>query len=353
MACNRPAKRRSVFLVCLGCLVVIAPIAAVHTLPAAAEGHPAESTDRESRSPREKLESLPPAEKAELSRKCDRFYRLAPEVQQRLRDLHHSLENCPDGEHLRGVMERYTQWLKTLPSGQRSELLSLPPKERIAEIRRLMEERERSQMRHFIPTELTDEDLQAIGDWLDEFIEQHEAELIEAVPRFRERIKAMHDAQKRRLLLYVALRMSPQKDLFKPSKEEIERLEGQLSADAQKKLQDSRREGTLGELAQRWMRAALYSKHLSPPVSREELSKFFHEVLDARQREYLESLPRQRMEFELSRMFQANRARELFGDLFPGGFGRSGGSRGRGGGSHGFPDGSRRGGPPPRRPENE
>lgn len=295
---------------------------------------------------RSRIDKMSAAEKTELNRKCDRFYGLNPDEQDRLKRLHSELGRRPDADRLRGVMERYAEWLKTLPSGQRSELLSLPPEERLAEIKRLMQERETSQMRHFVSRDaLSDEDLEAIGQWLDRYIKNHEAELLENAPHFKEKIASLQDGPQRRLLLYFAIRMSPRKDLFRPSDEEIKELEEQLSAQACKQLATAKQDGTYGTLAQTWMRAALYSKRLAPAVDHEQLRKFFHEELDAKQREYLESLPRQRMEFELTRLFQAHQLREYFGGEFPGGFGRPGGGfRGRGSGPRSFPEGMKPGG---------
>jgi hypothetical protein len=302
------------------------------------------------------IEAMSPAEKMELERKCDRFYGMGKAEQTKLRKLHQQLERHAHTDHLRNVMQRYAEWLKTLPSGQRSELLSLPPQERIAEIKRLMQERETWQMRHFFSREqLADEDLEAIGKWLDDFIAKHEEELLDKVPMFRERISGLSDPAKRRLLLYFGLRMNPRRDLFQPTNEEIGELELRLSEQARQQLSEAREDNRYGELAQAWLRAALYSKRLSPPVDREAMHKYFNEVLDARQREYFESLPPQRMEFELTRMYQAHQLREYFGDDLPSFFGRAGGGfRGRGGGPRPFPDGKKpggnggRGGPPDR-----
>jgi len=81
-------------------------------------------------------------EKKELQQKQDRFHRLAREEQNRLRRLHQGMSEDPQADRLRSVMERYTSWLKTLPSGQRADLLGLPQNDRVAEIKRLIEEQE-------------------------------------------------------------------------------------------------------------------------------------------------------------------------------------------------------------------
>ena len=61
--------------------------------------------------------------------------------------------------------------------------------------------------------------------------------------------------------------------------EDIERLKSQLSPKAQEDLEKAKSEGHLPELAEAWMRAAMFSRFAGPPVDREQLRKFYEEVV--------------------------------------------------------------------------
>jgi hypothetical protein len=280
----------------------------------------------------ERLDEMSAAEKKELLRMQERFYRLSPEERARLWDLHRDISNDRHAVRLRGVMERYTSWLKTLPSGQRADLLSLPPKERIETIKSLMQKQHTSRLRGIVTPELADEDLVAIVKWMDDYVKRHEQEILERMPMLKERIEQVDDPKRRQLLIQVALRFSRRKDMLRPDKEDIERLRSQLSQKARQELDKAQQDGHLPELAQRWMRAAMYSKRISLPVDREELRRFYNEMAskDPKTREYLESLPPERMLAELTRMYNAHRFEQFFGSGRPP-FGRPGsGWRGQG-----------------------
>lgn len=280
----------------------------------------------------ERLDRMSAAEKKELQRKQQRFYGLSPEEQARLRKLHRDVSNDRQADQLRSVMERYASWLKTLPSGQRADLLSLPPKERIEMIKRLMQKQHTSRMRGMVAAELTDSDLGTIVQWMDDFVARHEQEILARMPMLKERMAQIEDPKRRRLLVQVALRFAGRKDVLRPGNEDIERLKNQLSASARQELDKAQQDGRLAELAQRWMRAAIFSKTISAPVDREELRRFYNEVVsrDPQTRERLENLRPEVMLAELTRMYNAHRFEQFFGGEKPP-FGRPGsGWRGRG-----------------------
>lgn len=279
-----------------------------------------------------RLDVMSAAEKKELQRKQERFYRLSPEEQAHLWKLHRDISNDRRADHLRGVMERYTNWLRTLPSGQRADLLSLPPKERIETIKNLMQKQHTSGLRGIVAHELADEDLVAIVKWMDDFVRRHEREILDSMPMLKEKMAQVDDPKRRELLIHVALRFSARKDVLRPGKEDIDRLRSQLSPKARQELDRAQQNGHLAELAQRWMRAAIYSKRISAPVDRDELRKFYNEVAskDPKTREYLESLRPERMLAELTRMYNTHRFEQFFGADKPPFIRPGSGRRGRG-----------------------
>jgi len=93
------------------------------------------ATEEELARRRQRIEQMTPAEKAELARKQDRFFRLPREKQEQLRQLHERLDAQSDGEALRDVMRRYCDWLDTLLPYARNELEKLPVAQRVESIK--------------------------------------------------------------------------------------------------------------------------------------------------------------------------------------------------------------------------
>ncbi len=285
---------------------------------------------------RQRLSEMGAADKQELDGKRARFYGLPKTEQEQLRKVHRDLCEASDGERLRSVMERYSTWLRSLPSGQRAELLSLPPESRLAQIKLLLEQQEQWRMRNYVMPELTASDLAVIVQWMEDFVVAHESEILERIPHLRERWESIEPSRRPQALIFSAT-MGP-RDLLRPSDEDIQQLKEKLSASAKAEIAKAEREGRLGELAQSWIRAAMFSRRSGPPVAREELQRFYKE-LDARQREYLENLPAERMEQELTRFYHFSRFRKFFDPDRPP-FSRPGdGFRGRGRGP--WPGGDR------------
>lgn len=294
-------KRPFLLAACVLCAVSAAP-AADEPRTLSAEATPRAVADG--------LDNLSPAEKKELQSKQDRFYRLDPASQDELRDLHEQLTQAPDAAPLQAVLTRYARWLQTLPSGQRADLLSLPPAERVVEIRRLLQDQTASRMRSYVPRKLADDDLRAIASWVEQLVEHHEAELLERVPPFKDQLAHITDPKQRiQALTFMIHRFGFRRDWLQPTDEEIGELRSRLSAEAQEDLDQAKAEGRLPELTAAWMGAAMFSRLAGPPVDREQLRKYYKEDLEPQQREWLESLPPERMQAELVRMYYAHRFR--------------------------------------------
>jgi hypothetical protein len=256
------------------------------------------------------LAEMSPAEKKELQGKQERFYRLDPQTQDQLRQLHDELMRDPDSARLQAVLTRYASWLQTLSSGQRAELLTLPPPERVAEIKRLLQQQTASRMRSYVPRKLSDEDLQSIAHWVEQMVQRREPEILKKWPMFKDRLDGISDAKRRsQTLVFMVHRSGLHRDWLKPTPEDIESLKTALSAEAQQELEKAKAEGRLPELADVWLRAAMFSLLAGPPVDKEQLRRFFKEDLEPQDREFLESLPPERMQAELVRMYYSHRFR--------------------------------------------
>ena len=259
-------------------------------------------------------------ERKELQSKQERFYRLDEQEQDRLRRLHEELSQDPEAVQLQRVMQRYASWLQTLPSGARADLLSLPPADRVAETKRLLQEQTASRMRSYVSRKLSDADLRTIANWMEEIVKRREPEILERSPMLKEHVSQIRDPKRRiQALVFMTQRAGFRRDWLKPTADDIERLKSQLSPEAQEDLEQAKSEGHLPELAEAWMRAAMFSRFAGPPVDREQLRKFYEEELDPDQRAYLESLPPERMRSELVKMYHAHRFRRDGFREWPGG----------------------------------
>jgi hypothetical protein len=251
---------------------------------------------------RVRIEQMSAQEKEELLDKSRRFYELREDEQNHLREMHEQLSRHPHGERLREVMQRYARWLRTLPSGERAELLSLSEDDRVDRIRELMQEQEERQFRRLVSSRLPAEDLKSINDWLEDLAEKHAQEILESSSEeFARRLDEEEDEMRRRRMLVAALAMRRGETRFVES-EDIERLVEDLSLQAREVLVKMRTDDERSELLRHWVRAAMYAR-MNPPVEQDKLREFFANELDSKQRQYLESLPAERMQQELQRMY--------------------------------------------------
>lgn len=192
-------------------------------------------------------------------------------------------------------------------------------------------------MRKYVMSELTPDDRAVIVKWMEEYVLAHEEQILERLPHWQQRWDSFPPTHRLNMLIFAATAIRPVRELLVPTEEEMNQMKKQLSGSARQELNRAEKEGRLAELAERWLRAAMLSRHAPPEVSREELQQFYSE-LDQRQREYLENMSAERMEQELTRLYHFSRYRRFFdADRAP--FSRSGESwRGRPRGGRPGPD---------------
>jgi hypothetical protein len=297
---------------------------------------------------RERIETMTAEEKAELRRKQESFVNLTEAEQVRMRELHNNLEAREDGERLHQVLERYHAWLATLSSAERTEVLSLPPDKRVEKIRTILQKQEDERFRKEVSDKLTREDREAIMKWLTAFVEAHQDEIREATPP--EQRSPDRDRQPPPMFVLLRGWGENNQKMPRPSADDVQALLKDLSPGAQATLQSVNDPEKRMEVAQRWIKAAIWSRSrwAPPPVDKEELRKFYAETLTVSERERLEALTPQEMQKALQRMYYEHRFRR--------GGGGGGPQRGRDGGRDGGGrDGGERRfdkkGPPPAPPE--
>ncbi len=111
-------------------------------LPLGRGAGPARADDETLAQRRERLEQMSDVEKTRLLQKKRRFDELSEQDQDRLRMLQQELSADPQCSHLRGVLERYSDWLKTLTPVEQAELAKLPPEQRLAHIKQLVSDQD-------------------------------------------------------------------------------------------------------------------------------------------------------------------------------------------------------------------
>lgn len=312
------------------------------------EEDPGESLDSEKkqqpaqgpRNMRARIQQMKPAQVEELRRKQLRFARLQPEARGRLTALHAAIKKHSGQQDLRQILDRYSQWLRSLPAGKRAELLALPRTERLAKIKSIISEQEAQRFLQFATTRLAPEDYRTIVSWmLNDYLKRHEAELTAKMPEdFKRRLEQAGDSQRRWMLLGATSRFR-----VKPAKltaADIEDLSAKLAKSAKEALANAKGLENKSRLVREWIRAAVFSRRKSQYSATrrapdpKKLLKFYGQLSDET-KEYLNGLPGTEMKRELQRMY-------FFNQAFRGGRSRGFGSRG--GGSRtgrGAPRGSR------------
>jgi hypothetical protein len=282
---------------------------------------------------REALEALSPEEKKALLEKKGRFDSLPAEEQKRLRELNTAITSSQHSQQLHTTLDRYHEWLKSLTTKQRADLLELPADQRIGRIKELMQEQERSRLRDLGGKQLPELDIDAIFNWLDQFMKQHEDKYLERLPEeYRKRLLDQEEVSRRRSLMRGIIMRGPRNDFPMPMREDFDRLLPTLSAATRAALESAKTPEEKQQLARQWIFSAMISKVL-PEASEEDLRKVFNE-LPPDQRERLERKSPEDVKRELTWRFHWKQ--------WPGREGREGW---RGPGSGFGPPGPRPGGP--------
>lgn len=261
---------------------------------------------------RARLEAMPPNRKEELLSKKKRFDGFPREQQERLRQLHEDICRDPDAEELQHVMLRYSEWLRALPAERRAELYRLAPNERVAAIKKTLEEQERQRFQEMV-RRLHPDDVDVIKRWWGELVQRDTQSLLNGLsPEDQQRLEDMEDPWAR---LFEAFRLhrkqSPEKnlqpsDLVNLTDADIRQLQSQLSKPAAEMLREIKDSESRSAAVKDWIRVLKFSRDV-PRVSDEELQRYLRERVDAKTRDYLENLPRERMMGQLRWMYFAHR----------------------------------------------
>jgi hypothetical protein len=266
---------------------------------------------------RRRLEAMPDSEKHTLLERKRQFDQLLDKEKEHLRDFHQQLENHEQKERLHALLRRYDEWLKSLMPGQRAQLLELPADQRIARIKEILRDQETQRFRMMVGGRLAEKDLQALREWLDDFIRHNEDQILAALPRDQlTRFLDDYDPDKHRRALPFLIIRHPSPDMPRPTPEDEARLQSLVSREARELLDSLDDDQERSRVLQTWIRAAWFSR-MRPPIDRKDLDAFAAQQLDPQQREWLENLPRERMYHELRRIYSQDQFRQMTGDKGP------------------------------------
>ena len=112
------------------------------------------------------IRAMTPEQRSKLLANQQRFNRLPEDEQQRLRDLQQEIADETETNELRGVLDRYDQWLSELPYAESSRVRSLDPDQRL---KKITVARKKESQAQIVTREqekhLTDKDWRTIRRW--------------------------------------------------------------------------------------------------------------------------------------------------------------------------------------------
>jgi len=262
---------------------------------------------------RQQVEQLTPAEKEELNEKYEKFLALPTDEQEQLRVLHQKLDTDPQGDKLRGVMHRYYDWLKTLPPGERADLLSQPETDRLLTIKKIKQHQEALAVKLPDGSHLAIADIQVLSDWVKKYAATHEADLAKELPPprhgdFHGNDKGPHDRPGQ----FSAWRPWLGAKLPSVSEEEIEDLAHQLTSTPRKAIEGKPTLADKTVIIHEWVQAIWRQRSAGGRfgggpgrnVSAKELARFFeHDLSKEKQDELSRITEKEEQHRELRKLY--------------------------------------------------
>jgi hypothetical protein len=249
---------------------------------------------------------LDPNEKADLLQKERIFTRLEPAEQKQLRQLDEQIHTDAHADELRGIMNRYYEWFKLLPSYYRLDLPHMTAEERIKWIRDYKQKEQ---------TEITNrpragKDSEALLKWMEDYESKHENAFVENLPeRMQKDIKGMPPSAIHRWVMGM---MWPRPQEGGQNKESpfsdgnLMELRSIFTPGTQILLEANPKEKQI-TILQNWAHFLVrqYNPRRGPgmegPVDDKLLAEFFDKDLDPAERDRLMNLPPEDMQQQLQR----------------------------------------------------
>jgi len=269
------------------------------------------------------VEALSPSDKLELRNELEKFSALPAKQQQSLREFDEQLNTDADGAQLRQIMQRYYDWLKTLTSADRVNVLDESnPQDQIKLIRQLRQGQLGQAFTWLDPglNLLKDRDSAAVLQWMRDFAENHEAELMATLPeQKRPDSQKSDDRRRRRPLVLLAWQQwwSPTATGTPPvTSTDIHALHALLSSEKQKLLDAASLQDQV-PLVRQWIQAASaefrelaiqgFGRWGGLP-NPERLNRFEQQQLSSEEKKELDGLSGPDRMRKLMELFQKHRA---------------------------------------------
>ncbi|MGA2797947.1 MAG: hypothetical protein ABSE63_10230 [Thermoguttaceae bacterium] len=277
----------------------------------------------------EDLKKLDSSQKADLLQKQNIFAHLLPAVQNQLQQLHEQIHADAHAEELRGIMDRYYEWFKLLPSYYRLELPHMTSEERFKWIRDY-KQKEQTEITNRPPA---GKDSEAMWKWMENYESKHEKAFVENLPDpIQKELKVMAPiAFHRRIMGMMWLRpqdgqnkespfsdddLSELRSNFTPGTQKL--LEAKSKEDAKKAIEKENRPETqkLLEVKSKdeqitilhnWAHSLVRQNYprrgpgMEGPVDDKLLAEFFDKDLDDAERDRLMKLSPEDMQQQLLR----------------------------------------------------
>lgn len=276
---------------------------------------------------RRAVAELSDADRAKLAADWERFQRLAPDEQRRLRQLEAALDADADPESLRAALADYERWKSGLTPQQSASLVGLSPEQRIERVRILGEEQ-----RSIAAKSLSAADVKTIIAWLEGEVDKFQDRLVGALPPpARERLESLSRRERSITLILAALNLRgggqgvPRFENL-PLQSLVE-LRERLSPEAQQVWDAARTIEQRKQLLAEWIRQAAIKTYgvrdglAGQRIGSMDLKKFFDTELTESERNRLLALPGDEMAMQLKQEFLRRRGfKELSPLGAPGGF---------------------------------
>ena len=260
------------------------------------------------------IKSLSSAEKVELLRRRNSYDGLDVAEQNRLRRLHEQIQKDERPDELRGIMNRYYEWYKLLPSYSRSELTSLSSEKRIEWIKdRLREDQSKISTKPPTPA-----DSDALWNWMGDYAATREKKFIDNLPsQIKHNFSDMPAAARRRAVMWMIWQRQPggsnKTSLLTVA--DLADLLSRFTPDTRKLLEAKPQAEQIGTV-QTWAHNLLRQKRgpgMGNLVDDKLLAEFFEKELTDEQRDRLINMSGEDMQRELLRLYiMQNRPPDMF-----------------------------------------
>jgi hypothetical protein len=253
--------------------------------------------------PLQRIGKMDADEKEQLMRRKEQFDDLGPDRQKQLQELDKALREDDDPQILRPIMRRYNEWLKTLSSFTRAELIALQPAERVQRVKKHLYEEEIREGGKRPPQK----DIEKIRAWMNDHVRDHEKQFLKMLPEPRQQAAAnlTDDVRLQMVRGFMAWHWRTA-GAGKPAPlmtdADLARLRKQLSAETRQRLESKPIEAQWQMVAV-WMQRQRPSRGPLPKADDERLAKFFEENLTDEERDWLMNMPGEDMQRELQRLY--------------------------------------------------